>query len=104
MWIGHVDSLKIYYNYIVREWISRGYVNNMPLYTINEDEYIIIPVNFDGVTTTLGDIPPQYVGKTFPWWFGWSPLIYSHRASLLRKKHDYGCSPDGWRNIGGERS
>jgi hypothetical protein len=53
MWKGHVDALKVYYNHIVREWIARGYKNNLPLYDINEDEYKVIESSFDGKQTTF---------------------------------------------------
>jgi hypothetical protein len=54
MWKGHVNALKVYYNHIVREWIARGYVNNLPLYTdINEDEYKVLESFFDGKQTTF---------------------------------------------------
>lgn len=32
MWKGNIDSLKLYYNVMLREWINRGYKNNMTFY------------------------------------------------------------------------
>ena len=51
-WRGYVPALKIYYNFIVREWISRGFVNNMELYPVNE-KYYIVPLFFDWITTVF---------------------------------------------------
>ena len=31
MWDGYEDALKLYFNLCVKEWISRGYNNNMIL-------------------------------------------------------------------------
>jgi len=42
-WSGHIDSLKLYYNAIVTEWVKRGYNNNMPLYDLPPPEEIIHP-------------------------------------------------------------
>jgi hypothetical protein len=91
MWANHVEALKVYYNIMVRECISRGFENNMPLYDINENEFSVIRTYFDGVRTYLE--PTQ--GKTFPWFFGWQPFIYSHRCALIRKKPDY-YGPKFW--------
>jgi len=88
MWMGHSGALKVYYNHIVREWIARGYENNMPLFDIQEEEYIIIPTYFDGVRTFF-PVGAVFNEKTFPPWFTWAPLIYSHRAALIRKNPEY---------------
>jgi hypothetical protein len=82
MWKDHLIPLKIYYNHMVREWVSRGYNNTLQLYDINEEEYSVIESTFDGIRTTL---LPVSTKKTFPWWFGWEPFVNSHKASLLRK-------------------
>jgi len=69
MWIGYTDMLKLYYNHIVMEWISRGYKNNMKLYTVKLD-------------TTK-----QYL----PNWFGRKDFHDAHKSNLLRKdKKFYG--------------
>jgi hypothetical protein len=67
MWKGYLPYLKQYYNAIVEEWIRRGYVNNMPLYTKKQ------------INTT----------KSPPWWLGFKPLHYAYQASLLRKNKTY---------------
>lgn len=89
MWKDHVEPLKLYYNYMVREWETRGYTNNMPLYDLQEDEFRFVKSHFDGLKTII-DVPEDAVPeKTFPWWFGWEPFLSSHRASLVRKSPDF---------------
>ena len=68
MWIGHVAALKLYFNECVKEWIRRGYKNNLPLYDDSE------------------------VKVSMPWFIGWPPFHLSHQASLFRKKTDFYCS------------
>lgn len=68
MWTGYSDELKYYYNCIVIEWIKRGYVNNMPLFTKNGG--------------TL-------VSKKIPWFMYCKPVLLSHQASLLRKNYGH---------------
>ena len=36
MWTPYVDALKHYTNVMIREWISRGYNNNMEFYDVDE--------------------------------------------------------------------
>ena len=91
MWVGYVDALKVYFNVMVREWISRGFQNNMPLYDIDESEYSIIPTCFNGKETLFAPT----LGKTFPPWFSWQPFIYSHRCALIRKDPQY-YGPKFW--------
>lgn len=87
MWIGHIDALKIYYNYMVREWISRGFINNMELYSINEEHTLIRSyIDNTGKTHLL---PTENKGVVFPWWFIWMPFVCSHRAALIRKDTSY---------------
>jgi hypothetical protein len=59
-WQGHQCALAMYTNVMIREWISRGYKNTMQFL-------------------------PHCKNPRFPWWWGWKPLIMSHRASLNRK-------------------
>ena len=33
MWAGYEYSLAAYFNIVCEEWMSRGYINNMPLFT-----------------------------------------------------------------------
>lgn len=64
MWIGYLDALKLYYNIMIDETISRGYKNNMKKY----------------------ELPPIV---KMPWWMNYRHIHYSHRASLLRKNPEY---------------
>lgn len=64
MWKGRANALKFYFNLAVREWISRGYNNNMNLEKIR--------------------------GKTvFPNWFGNKKFHSAHKSNLLRKDKEY---------------
>ena len=67
MWKDNVEALKLYYNTIVKEWISRGYKNTMEFYEIDSD---------------TANIP-------MPWWLDNKKFHYSHRASLIRKNEAY---------------
>jgi len=60
MWTGYLDALKLYHNLAIKEWIFRGYNNNMKLY----------------------NLPQQIV---MPHWLGNEKLHASHRSNLLRK-------------------
>lgn len=70
MWIGYDDALKHYVNTVIREWVVRGYNNNMEFYNI--------PDSFD-----------------FPHWLGDTRVHSSHRANLLRKDYEF-YSKYGW--------
>ena len=76
MWTPYVDALKHYTNVMIREWISRGYNNNMEFYDVDE------LINDDVVD--------------FPHWLGKEELHSSHRANLLRKDYEY-YSQFGWK-------
>ena len=59
-WEGHPCALALYCNTMIREWIHRGYKNNM--------KYL-----------------PHCKNPKMPWWWGWDPVHMSHRAALNRK-------------------
>lgn len=63
-WQGHTCALAMYTNVMIREWIFRGYNNTMELL-------------------------PHCKNPQFPWWWGWKPVIMSHKASLNRKMPEY---------------
>lgn len=67
MWRGYDNSLKLYYNTILNEWIQRGYNNNM-LY-----EDIIIDLSL----------------IEHPFWLGNMEFHNSHKSNLLRKDSVY---------------
>jgi hypothetical protein len=64
-WRPFPDALKAYYNAIVKEWIDRGYVNNMPY---------PLPV-------------PHSYPK--PPWLGSPSYHLSHQSNLIRKDPEH---------------
>lgn len=64
MWQGYTNTLKLYYNIILSEWIDRGYENKMPFMSIE------------------GRI-------VHPPWLSDERLSLSHRGNLLRKDPEY---------------
>jgi len=64
MWIGYENALKDYYNHMVKEWINRGYKNNMKLIDIQ------------------GEI-------VMPWWLGNEDFHRAMRARLIEKNEDF---------------
>lgn len=86
-WLGFTNHLKVYFNFIVREWIERGYKNNMPLYPIDETPYNIVQIFYDGSRFVYEtDKINEY---SFPLWVGFPPFYLSHQAALLRKNPQY---------------
>ena len=71
MWKDHSNALKFYLNTCIKEWIRRGYKNNMNSEIIR--------------------------GKiVFPNWFGNRKFHSAHRSNLLRKNKKY-YSQFGWK-------
>lgn len=60
MWTGHTCFLALYCNTMIDEWVARGYNNTMQKL-------------------------PVCRSPRPPWWWGWEPMMMSHRASLNRK-------------------
>jgi len=71
MWKGHINALKIYFNDSIKEWVSRGFKNNMEFEMIR------------------GRI-------VFPKWIGNKKFHASHRSNLLRKDKEF-YSKFGWK-------
>ena len=65
MWTGYESALKLYQNMTIREWVRRGYNNNMQ----------------------YEEIEPGTV--VMPAWFGNEDFHRSHRSNLLRKDFGY---------------
>lgn len=59
-WRGYEPALRLYKDAMIREWIARGYKNNMPLSSEAKDQ----------------EMPP---------WLGMRRYHLSHRSNLLRK-------------------
>ncbi len=89
MWRGYANALKYYFNCIAEACVRRGFKNNMKLYEFTEEQ--LNNIEYQTVQDYLENgIPNVSSNKIiFPWWFQWSPLINSHRASLLRKSPEY---------------
>ena len=66
MWIGYTDCLKLYYKEIVKEWIKRGYKNNIPIYL------------------ELKELPIK-----IPDWLGRKDFHNAHKSNLLRKDKEF---------------
>lgn len=64
MWKGYENSLKLYHNIMIQEWVKRGYNNNMSFF-------------------------PIYGYIVFPHWLGNNLFHSSHRAALLFKNYNY---------------
>jgi len=73
MWQGYEDCLKLYANWIIREWIRQGFENNMSMFEV--------PVEFP-----------------VPLWIFDERLALSHRCNLMRKRPDY-YSQFEWKRI-----
>jgi hypothetical protein len=65
MWRGYTEALKLYTNLCIKEWIRRGYKNNMILFDID------------------------YKKVVYPHWLGKESFHISHQSNLLRKKPEY---------------
>jgi len=65
MWKGYLPALKFYYNVILSEWTSRGYVNNMSPMIMDENDI------------------------KFPPWFGRKDFHDAHKSKLLQKDYEY---------------
>lgn len=63
MWKGYEDALKWYANFMIIEWIARGYNNNMKLYEVDNPE-----------------LPP---------WVGLEAFHNSHKGMLYHKDPEY---------------
>lgn len=64
-WMNNLDALKLYFNVIVREWVSRGGVNNYPLYE---------------------NVPAD---AELPYWIDCPAVHYSHLAQLIQKESSH---------------
>jgi hypothetical protein len=79
MWIGHEDSLRVYINSHIREWLSRKRKNGQPT----------------KCSTNIFHVPPLDEIE-HPWWRGYEGVYLSHRASLLRKEKTRNEDPHYW--------
>jgi len=107
MWVDHLDALKIYCNYMIREWLKRGFKSSIKEYDINENLAYFYQLTYkienDEEYTIVNDLiplspPPSPLFSKrgeegekilFPKWFCWKFLHLSHQSSLLRKNEDF---------------
>jgi hypothetical protein len=73
MWKGCANALALYHNACIKEWVNRGYNNNMSL------------------IKTMGKI-------IYPFWFGDERFHSAHRQTLLSKNLEW-YSQFGWKEI-----
>jgi len=83
MWIGCTYSLKMYYNYILKEWIDRGYKNNMEYYT--DIKGLENYKSYDGKR----QFPKHIQAVELPNWFGRKDFHDAHKSNLLRKDKEF---------------
>lgn len=88
MWKNHINALKLYFNSVVKEWVRRGYKNNMVLFdVVDEEKYFIRECTFDGNTAQFSGTDDDPFA--FPKWFSFPPFILAHQASLYRKDPEH---------------
>lgn len=73
MWRGHVLALMLYGDCVIREWVRRGFVNNMPLMLARGTSDPVV-------------VPSRLV---MPPWLGDSEFHASHRSRLLMKNPEW---------------
>ncbi len=64
MWRGYEGALKAYMNICIKEWLRRGYKNNMELARVSKN-------------------------VKYPPWFGNEKFHAAHRSNLLRKDPEW---------------
>ena len=65
MWRGYTEALKLYCNFMIDEWVNRGYNNTMQFYHIN------------------------IYKLSYPNWLGNIDFHKSHQSNLVRKDSKY---------------
>lgn len=79
MWDGHILALMLYGDCMIREWVRRGFQNNMPLMLARGPADMV-------------RIPE---GLTMPRWIGDEEFHSRHRSMLLMKDPDH-YGKNGW--------
>jgi hypothetical protein len=83
MWKGYEDTLKLYHDIMIAEWINRGYNNTMQYYCGEEVAHTLLTVDY------------QHLGSfENPPWLTDEFCSY-HRATLKFKNPEY-YSQFGW--------
>jgi hypothetical protein len=93
MWRGYESALGLYCSLAIREWMVRGFQNNMvPTYDFNNNYALQAPALF-------GYAPEKFVTidkMEYPPWLGNEELHASHRSNLMRKDFEY-YKDFGWK-------
>lgn len=85
MWKGYQDTLKLYHDIMIAEWINRGYKNSMELYCAIDT---FTPVTLSLLHTLL-TVDYQNSGSfTMPPWLD-DNFCSRHRSALLAKDFEY---------------
>lgn len=74
MWRGCRLALMLYHDVCIREWVRRGYTNNMHTLVFRSPE---------------SEVPPHIETIPMPEWLGREDVHSSHRANLLRKDPEH---------------
>lgn len=80
MWRNNVLALMLYSDCIIREWVRRGYENNMPMMLARDDG---------------GEMYSEVRDIEMPAWLGRDDFHSSHRGRLLAKDQEW-YSQWGW--------
>lgn len=80
MWTGYEVALIVYAMVVCREWISRGFNDNM----------------LPEFTAAYERLRPTITHNRYPPWFGQRRFHAGHRSNLLRKDYTH-YSKFGWR-------
>lgn len=80
MWNCYILALQEYYNTIVKEWISRGYKNNMPLE--------MVKWKWHGTEQYFTQEPRYHPFYCLPAWLT-EEFCSRHRAALLYKMSEW---------------
>lgn len=86
MWRGYESALGLYCSLAIREWMVRGFQNNMtPPYDFNNNYAL-------QASSLFGHAPEKFVTvdqMEYPPWLGDEEFHASHRSNLLRKDFEY---------------
>jgi hypothetical protein len=115
MWFGYTDFLAIYYNAIVKEWVTRGFEHKIQMSKYIESGDIkdfAIRHEAQNFIRRTGGVPkgdlergeriiefiePRVPFAETPWWWKESKwrMIDSHREALLKKDPKHYGDADG---------
>lgn len=74
MWRNHRLALMLYHDVMIREWVRRGFNNDMHCLVFRSPD---------------AEVPPHVASISMPGWLGREDVHASHRANLLRKDPEH---------------